>query len=288
MAQCQPTPAPAEGRAPDAPQARPGSTSQTETGPRSGSGSGSGWVRFLPLAVAVVAVAVLAASGFWRHVSLTELRDRRAELQAFTHRHPVLSLEVYAGAFAVVVAFSIPGALVMTLGGGYLFGALAGGVAAVAGETAGAVAMFLAARSAFGAAFADKVFRRGGLWRRIVGAIEDNPFTGLLMLRLIPAMPFNLVNVAAGLVRMPTPTYVAATLIGITPSTFVYAWIGQGLGVALNRNGAPRISTLVRPEVFLPLMALGALGVGVFLLKVRRGRGPRPPPQGGTPCGPSP
>lgn len=253
MAQCQPTPAPA-GAVADARTRR------------------FRWIRLAPFALAAVVIAMVFATGVWRHVSLAELRDRRAELEAFVHRHPVLSLEIYGVAYAVLIALSIPGALVMSLGGGYLFGALAGGSVAIVGETVGATAMFLAARSAFGAAFAHRFLKPGGMGRRLVEAVEENPFAGLLMLRLIPAVPFTLVNLAAGLVRMPVGTYVAATVIGIAPSTFIYAWIGQGLGVALNRNGVPKLSSFVRPEVYLPLAALAAMGVVVFLLQVRRKR----------------
>lgn len=253
MGQCQPTPAPAGARS-----------------GRPAPGSKAAWLRRLPLlALAVLLIAALAL-GLHDKLSLTALRDQRAALQGFVRRHPVLSLEVYAGAYAAIVALSIPGALVMSLGGGYLFGALAGAPAAIVGETAGATAMFLACRLAFAADAAQRVFRLGGMARRLTLAVEDNPFSGLLMLRLIPAVPFTLVNLAAGLVRMPLGTYVAATVIGIAPSTFIYAWVGQGLGVALNRNGVPRLSSLIRPEVYLPLAALGVMGTLAFAWRVRR------------------
>ncbi len=273
--ECQPTPAPAEGLAttpappsppPDpAPGRRPIASSRR-------------WARRLPLALGLVAVAAVALSGVWRHLSLQELRDRRVELQAFVLRHPVLSLEVYGGGYAVLIALSLPGALVMSLAGGYLFGTLTGGATAIVGETIGAAAMFLAARSAFGAALADRLFHKGGMGRRMVAAVEDNPFTGLLMLRLIPAVPFTLVNLAAGVVRMRLSTYVVATVIGIAPSTFIYAGIGQGLVVALNRNGVPKLSSVVRPDVYLPLIALAAMGIGAFWLQARRKRRPTLPP----------
>lgn len=235
------------------------------------------WLRLAPLGLVILAVLAVALSGVWRHVSLAELRDRRVELQAFVARHPVLSLEVYGGAYAVLIALSLPGALVMSLAGGYLFGAVTGGAAAIVGETAGATAMFLAARSAFGAALADRLFRKGGMGRKMVAAVEDNPFTGLLMLRLIPAVPFTLVNLAAGVVRMRLSTYVLATVVGISPSTFIYAGIGQGLVVALNRNGAPKLSSVVRPDVYLPLVGLALMGVIVFWLQARRRRSARRP-----------
>ncbi|MBE7218937.1 MAG: TVP38/TMEM64 family protein, partial [Caulobacteraceae bacterium] len=82
----------------------------------------------------VALVAAFAFSGAWRWLSLDALRDRRAALTAFVQAHPVLSLELYAAAYMAVVALSLPGALIMSLGGGYLFGAWMGAGAALVGE----------------------------------------------------------------------------------------------------------------------------------------------------------
>ena len=84
-------------------------------------------LRLLPLAVVALGFAVVLASGVWRHLSLAELGARRAALKGFVQVHPAESLALYVLAYCAVVAFSIPGALLMTLTGGFLFGTWIGG-----------------------------------------------------------------------------------------------------------------------------------------------------------------
>ncbi len=237
-----------------------------------------------PLALVLLASALIYASGIWRHLSLAELRDRREALLGFVRAHPVLALEIYMAAYAVLVAFSIPGALLMSLSGGYLFGVLTGTAAAVAGASTGATAMFLVARTTLGEALARRVARGSGLLSRLQAGARKHTVSTLLALRLMPAVPFTLVNLLAGLVRMKLGPYVVATVIGIAPSTLVYAWTGYGLHSVFRRNGAPDLRALVRPEVYAPLVALAVLGSAPLLWRLwsarRQGGPPRPAPVG--------
>lgn len=237
-------------------------------------------LRLLIAALFLTALAALILSGAWRWISLEELRDRRAALQMFVREHPVLSLELYMGAYALVVALSLPGALIMSLGGGYLFGVWRGSAAAVAGMTAGSVAMYGVARFVLG----DRPAWRGapgGRWacrvERLERGLRENAASALLTLRLIPGMPFALVNLAAGVFRAPFGIYVLTTVAGITPSTLVYCWVGQGLGRAFNRGGAIDVRQLVTPAVYLPLTGLLLLATTPLALAWvrRRGRGLR-------------
>ena len=209
-------------------------------------------LRALPfVALAIVSVAVLA-SGAWRHISLQELRERRHDFQAYVTAHPVLAIEIYMAAYAVLVAFSIPGALLMSLTGGYLFGVVPGAAAAVTGASTGATAMFLVARTAFGEALARRFAKSTGLWSRLEAGARRHAFSTLLVLRLMPAVPFALVNLLAGVVRMRLAPYVVATVIGITPSTLIYCWTGQGLHRLFKKSGAIDVSALVQPQVYGP------------------------------------
>ncbi len=234
-------------------------------------------MRYAPLAILALLLAVVVATGAWRWLSLDALRDRRAALQAFTRAHPVLSLEVYAGAYLLVVALSLPGALIMSLGGGYLFGALAGGCAAMVGETLGALFMYGAARTALGERLARRRHAAGrgggrGLMARIEEGVRENAVSTLLALRLMPGVPFGLVNIAAGLLRVPTGVYVLTTVAGIAPSTFIYCWIGQGLGRVFTRTGAVDVRQLITPGVYLPVLGLAALAATPLALKGLRRR----------------
>ena len=222
-------------------------------------------------AVAAVLVAV-AATAFWRGLSLEDLRDRREAFTAYVHAHPVLSVEVYMAAYFMVVAFSLPGALIMSLSGGYLFGVAKGTAAAVTGAGLGAVAMYAVASWLMGDGLRAKLVRGGGLGARLEEGVRRNAFLSLLSVRLIPGVPFGLVNVAAAAVRIPFLTYVVATFAGIFPSTLIYVWIGSDLTRVLNRDGAPKLSQIIQPQVFVPLAALFLLAAAPLAWKAWRSR----------------
>ena len=157
-----------------------------------------------------------------------------------------------------MVAFSIPGALIMTLSGGFLFGAFAGTAATVVGATAGSVAVFLAARTAFG----DVLRRRAGpAVARIAEGLRRDAFSYLLLLRLLPVFPFWLVNIAVGVVNIPLRTYVLGTVLGVIPGTFIYSALGAGLGTVFDRAEAPNLSVVFEPQILLPLVALALLSL---------------------------
>ena len=240
----------------------------------------------LPLALVLAVSLALYASGVWRHLNLEELRGRREALLGFVRAHPVLALEIYMAAYAVLVAFSIPGALLMSLSGGYLFGVLTGTAAAVTGASAGATAMFLVARTTLGDALARRIAGSSGLLARLQAGARRHTLSTMLALRLMPAVPFALVNLLAGVVRMRLAPYVAATVVGIAPSTLIYAWTGHGLHSVFRRSGAVDLRALVRPEVYGPLAGLAVLAAGPLawrLWSARREAGAPPPvPAGGA------
>ncbi len=222
----------------------------------------------------LVGAAVIAAFalGLPKHLSLHELaRDRRI-LDGFVHAHPVESVLAYMAAYLVLVALSLPGALIMTLTGGFLFGAAPGAAAAVTGASAGAVVMYLMARTALGDVLRDKLHRSGGLLHKVECAVRDHGFSSLLTLRLIPAMPFFAVNIAAGLVDMPLRTYVLATVLGIFPSTLIYASVGSDLQGILRSGHVPTLHSLIQPHMIAPLVALALLSAAPLVWRLWRRR----------------
>jgi uncharacterized membrane protein YdjX (TVP38/TMEM64 family) len=226
------------------------------------------------LVVAALAAALLLIGLDSPHlISLSQLQARRHELKALVADHPILSLGAYVGLYFLVSGLSLPGALVMTLSGGFLFGLWEGAAAAVIGVSSGATAMFAVARSAWGEALRAKALKTSGLLQRLEAGVSRNAFVYILTLRLIPGLPIWLVNVSAGLIRMRTSSYVAATLIGVTPSTVVYAAIGSGLGTLFERGERPEPSMLLQPQwlaMMAGLVGLAFLPVGWRLLSRRR------------------
>ena len=134
---------------------------------------------------------------------------------------------------------------------GLLFGTVSGGILAVAGSSAGAIALFLAVRYHLAEAIAD---RRGRFLDAVRRGLRRDGFSYLLAIRLVPAFPFWLVNLAAALSGMRLLPYAAATVLGIMPATFVYASIGAGLGDVLSTGGRPDLAVIFSPRVLGPLI----------------------------------
>ena len=214
-------------------------------------------------------LATALALGAGDLLSFEQLRARRAELSEAVEAHPVLSLLAFMAVYAVATALSVPGGVFLTLASGFLFGTWLGGGATVVAATVGAVALFLAARTAFG----DVLRRRAGpAVAKIEAGVRENAFSYLLTLRLLPIIPFWLINLAAGFVAIPLRTYALATLLGIAPASFIYAGIGAGLGSAFDRNEAPDLGIIFEPQVLLPLLGLAALSLVPVVWKRLRGR----------------
>jgi uncharacterized membrane protein YdjX (TVP38/TMEM64 family) len=214
--------------------------------------------RLWPLLLVAALFAVAWASGLTRLLSFEALSEHRAALVAWATAHPLAAGGAYVAAYVVVVALSLPGGVVMTMAGGLLFGPWLGTALAVAGATTGACLLFLATRSALGPLVAGKAARFVALIRP---GIERDGFFYLLTLRLIPVVPFWLVNLGPGLVGMPFGAFAAATFLGIIPGTAVFAGIGAGLGEVLAAGGRPELGVILSPPVLLPLLGLAALSL---------------------------
>jgi uncharacterized membrane protein YdjX (TVP38/TMEM64 family) len=167
------------------------------------------------------------------------------------------------------VTLSLPQSALLTLIGGLLFGTAAGGALAAMGASAGAVLLFLIARSAF----ADPLARRGGAaLGKLRDELRQNGFAYLLALRLVPVVPFWLVNLAAPLCGMRLDQFTIATLIGILPATFITASIGAGLGGVLIMGAKPNFGVLVSWPVLGPLLALALLSLTPVMWRKWRAR----------------
>jgi len=228
--------------------------------------------RFGPIVVIAVLVIAAFASGLTRHLSLHELRERHQQLEALVHAHPLLSLATYVIAYTAVVALSLPAALVMTLTGGLLFGPWVGGLAAAASCTLGASILFVICRTAAGDVLKA---RAGPTAARIEAGVRRDAFSYILILRLVPVMPFWLANLALGLIDIPFSTFAIASFVGILPVSLVYAGLGSSLNALFAEHVRPDLHLIARPSVLLPLTGLALLALTPILL--RRLRGARNP-----------
>jgi uncharacterized membrane protein YdjX (TVP38/TMEM64 family) len=222
-------------------------------------------LRWLPLAIVVAGLLTGYALGLHHFFSLEALRRSQADLSAFVAAHEARAALAYLAIYIAAVALSFPGASFLTITGGFLFGAVIGTGLALMAATIGATIIFLVCRTSLGALLAEKA---GPRMRRVQEGFRQNGFSYLLFLRLVPLFPFWLVNLAAALFGMRLVPYVLATAVGILPGTFVYAYVGRGLGTALGREGS-----LVSIELLVGLALLGVLAlVPAVVRRLRRGK----------------
>jgi uncharacterized membrane protein YdjX (TVP38/TMEM64 family) len=199
------------------------------------------WRKALVATVFVAAIALFFALGGPQVVSLDTVKAHRDALLAFTQQHFVVALALAFVVYAGAVAFSLPVGLLLSLTMGFLFGRWIGTALVLVAATVGATLVFLAARYLF----ADAARRRmGPLGEKINAGFTADAFHYLLFLRLTPVFPFFLVNLAPALTGIPVRTFVLATLIGITPATFVFVNLGQTLGRIDSLAGLVSVETL--------------------------------------------
>ena len=212
-----------------------------------------------------VGIALAIGASFYfdlgRFLSLETLKENRDSLLAFTDANFGAAVGIFILAYVMVAGLSLPGAVILTLAGGFLFGAVLATLFINVGATTGATLAFLSGRYVL----RDTVERKFGNW---IGPFQEgfgkNAFSYLLTLRLIPLFPFFVVNLVSGLTRVSVGTYVVATAIGIIPGSFVYAYAGRQLGTI---NSLKEIAS---PSVIGAFVLLGILAlVPVIYKRVR-------------------
>jgi uncharacterized membrane protein YdjX (TVP38/TMEM64 family) len=225
--------------------------------------------RRLWIALGVVAVLLgLRATGLGEALSIETLARHQTALAGFVARNLALAALLYVAAYTLAVALSLPGAVVLTLAGGFLFGALLGTALAVLAATLGALLVFLLARRIFGA---DALARLGPRAAVLAAGIRRDAVAYLLVLRLVPLFPFVLVNLVPAFCGVGATVFVLTTLVGILPGTAVFALAGAGLGEVLAAGGGFEIGRVLTPEILGALLGLAALSLLAIPLRRRFG-----------------
>ena len=225
--------------------------------------------RVLPLTTLVLGLGAFFAFDLHSYLSFETLKANREALLDFVDQHRGLAILLYGAGYAVAVAFSFPGASILTLAGGFLFGLTTGTLATVVGATIGATGVFLAARLAFGDLLRKKA---GSAILKMEAGFQENAFHYLLVLRLVPVFPFWIVNLAPALLKVPLRTYITATFLGIVPGTFVYVSIGNGLGAIFDRGETPDLGIIFEPAILIPITGLALLALLPIAIKKIRAR----------------
>ena len=222
------------------------------------------------IAVAMVALLVaLRFTGLGELLSLETLARHRVALTGFVAQNWLLAAGGFVLAYAAAVALSVPGAVILTLSGGFLFGALVGTALTVVAATIGATLVFLLARRIFGA---DALDRLGPVAQKLAAGLRRDAGPYLLVLRLVPLFPFFLVNLVPAFAGVRLPVFVVTTLLGILPATAVFSLAGAGLGGVLDAGGTLEVRSILTPQILGALLGLAALSLAAIPLKRRFSR----------------
>jgi len=232
----------------------------------------SGLRRRLPL-IALLVVALVGGYLLKDRLSFAMLAEHQQTLLVYRDAHYVWTVLAFVAVYALIVAFSLPGATMATLTGGFLFGVFPGVLYNVVAATMGAVALFVAVRAGAGHETAARIAARGGAAARLQAALKDNEWSVLFLMRLVPAVPFFLANLIPAFVGVRTDRFVITTFLGIIPGTLVFTSVGAGLGEVFARGETPDLSILFTPAVMGPILGLAALSALPILVKLLRQRG---------------
>ena len=231
-----------------------------------------GIARRLPL-IAILIVAGIGAFTLRDTLTFEALRDNREALLAFRDANYALTVLLFMLSYVLIVAFSLPGATIATLTGGFLFATFPGALFNVTAATIGATLIFLAARWGLGERLAAKMETGEGTVKRIKDGIDENQWSMLFLIRLVPAVPFFVANLVPALVGVPLNRFVISTFLGIIPGGVVYTSVGAGLGQVFERGETPNLGIIFEPQILLPLLGLCLLALLPILIKaLRRGK----------------
>ena len=218
--------------------------------------------RILPFFV-LAGLPIFFLFGGHDFLSFSQFTENYASLKAFVDGQLVTASLIFGAAYVVTVALSLPIASLLTVVGGALLG-WTGAAVIICAATIGATIVFIAAQTVMNEFFAK---RTSGFMAKFEAGFQKNAFSYLLALRLIPAAPFWIVNIAPALLGMRLNHYVLATFIGITPGTLIYVWVARSFDSLLSRGQSPDLSVLGEPAIMVPLFALGLLSFAPTLWK---------------------
>lgn len=226
-------------------------------------------LRHLPL-ITILLVASVGALTLRDYLSFETLRDNRDALLAYRDQNFVGLAAAFVSFYVLIVAFSLPGAAVTSVTGGFLFGLAFGTVFNVAAATIGASVIFAAARWGLGEMLTKKLDASEGTVKKLKNGLRENETSVLLLIRLVPAVPFFVANLLPALVGVKFFKFFWTTALGIIPGGLVFTWIGVGVGEVFDRGENPDFSLLWEPQIIGPLLGLCVLAALPMVVKAVR------------------
>ncbi|MGR9100802.1 MAG: TVP38/TMEM64 family protein [Gammaproteobacteria bacterium] len=206
----------------------------------------------------LIALLFIFGAPYW--LNLDTLKNNQQALLGYVESHYWTAMLACGLVYAVTTALSVPGATVLSLAVGFLFGRWVGTLLIVVSATVGATLIFWLARYLLSDWARERV-QSHPTAARLMANFESDAMNYLLFLRLVPLFPFWLVNLAPAFTPVSSRTYVLSTFIGIIPGSFVYANLGQSLG------RIDSLENLISFEAMISLLLLGLLSLAPVLVK---------------------
>ena len=205
--------------------------------------------RLIIVSVIVLLVVLFFVFDLGQYFTLSRLKERQQEFNQFYQENTFTTLAFYMGTYILVTALSLPGAAVMTLAGGALFGFWVGTIVVSFASTIGATLAFLVSRFLLRDWVQNKF---GNRLRKINDGIQRDGAFYLFTLRLVPIFPFFAINLAMGLTPIRTLVYYVVSQIGMLPGTMVYVNAGTQLAEIQSPGG------ILSMDLLLSFALLGA------------------------------
>jgi uncharacterized membrane protein YdjX (TVP38/TMEM64 family) len=220
--------------------------------------------RLWPLLLLPILFFVLYYFRINQYLSFSNLQIYHQQLISWTNNHYLYAVILFMSIYILCIAASFPGALMLTLTGGLLFGILWGTLYVVTSATIGSTAIFFIVKFAL----SDWVAKRTTRWiHKMRHGFQHNAFSYLLVLRLMPIFPFWVVNIIPALLGIQAKTFILATFLGIIPGSMIYASVGNSLNHLLEMGQKPNLKIIFSPEFFFPLLGLALLSLLPVLYK---------------------
>jgi uncharacterized membrane protein YdjX (TVP38/TMEM64 family) len=228
------------------------------------------WTKLLPLLILLLGLVAFFYFRLYTYLSFASLKTYHDVLQNAVKNNFILAALVFGLIYALLTAISAPGAIFLTIFGGFLFGPIWGTLLVAIGATIGAAIIFIAARTAL----RDFLHQKIGVWlKKISAGFKNNAISYMLFLRLVPLFPFWLVNIVPAFLEIDFSTFVWTTFVGILPGTFVYIMLGNGIGVLFAQGKTPNLGIIFKPAILIPIVGLGVLALVPIIVKRMRQHG---------------
>ena len=223
--------------------------------------------KIILLIIFLFIIALLNYTGFFSIININLINTHQNYILNFIENNFYLASLLFIFIYIIAVIFSIPGAWLITVSGGYIFGWLIGGFLAVIGATLGACIIFIMAKNLLRNFFSKKIINKKSILIKIENGVKRDAFSYLLFMRLMPIFPFVFVNIVPALLGIRFNIYAVTTFIGIIPGTFVYALLGEGANEIFISGNVSSLETYDSFKIIIGLSGLSILSLLPIVIK---------------------